>query len=83
MPKDDSYKSNEMDASTVGNGVDDRCTKSIMDANSMCNAKHSNFYRSYVMDVSSVSNIMDASPSPMLRMTVPEDEKDANLVSNA
>jgi hypothetical protein len=53
------YKSNEMDASTVGNGVDDSCTKSIMDANSMSNANHSNFYRSYMMDVGLVSNASD------------------------
>ncbi len=52
----DSFRSNEMDDSTVGNGVDGSCTKSIMAANSMSNAKHSNFYGSYVMDVSSVSN---------------------------
>jgi hypothetical protein len=33
MPRDDSYRNNEMDASSVGNGVEDSCTKSIMDAN--------------------------------------------------
>ncbi len=61
LHKDDSYNSNEIDASTVGNGVDDSCTKSIMNANSMCNAKHSNFYKRYVMDAISVSNAWDDS----------------------
>jgi hypothetical protein len=56
MPRDDSYRNNEMDASTVGNGVDDSCTKSIMS-----NAQHSNFYKRYVMDASSVSNAWDDS----------------------
>ncbi len=80
MPRDDNYRSNKMDASTVGNSVDDSCTKSIMDANSMSNAKHSNFYRSYVMDASSVSNAGGMTvtrelswmpvPSAMPRMTI-------------
>ncbi len=61
LPKVDSYRTNEMDASTVGNGVDVSCTKSIMDANTVSNAKHCNLDRSYVMDVSSVSNAGDDS----------------------